>query len=345
MIVFKNDGVVPLEAFTTFGLSAKPGSTNPIGKFGTGLKYAVAITLRLGGTFTLWRDREEYVFYTKTIDFRGKEFAVVRMKKRVKGPKGIFSPWSYHKLPFTTELGSHWKPWMAVRELEANCRDENGQSFIFSDDKYPPLRYGGTTIIITCPEMQEAFENIDEIFMPKKELVFETDTVRVYEGESDYVYYRGMRVTDLRKPSLYTYEMKSVMLTEDRTSMYSFLDESNAHKALLGCEDRNVVDHILENFDDHWEEGMDWDDATKPKTSAAWYGGLASWSGGGGRFGTMRENLSTGLAKDKDVAIELEVGDWERILDILQDVGDRAADAIREQLEEEGWIDDDSGQD
>jgi hypothetical protein len=31
MIIFRNDGVVPIAAFTTFGMSAKPGSTNPNG--------------------------------------------------------------------------------------------------------------------------------------------------------------------------------------------------------------------------------------------------------------------------------------------------------------------------
>tara|TARA_R110000787_G_scaffold631_4_gene2336 strand:- start:164 stop:427 length:264 start_codon:yes stop_codon:yes gene_type:complete len=82
MLIFQNDGVLPIEGFTTFGMSAKPGSTNPIGKFGTGLKNAVAIILRLGGSITVWRGDLEYVFYTRSEDFRGKSFDKVRMKRR-----------------------------------------------------------------------------------------------------------------------------------------------------------------------------------------------------------------------------------------------------------------------
>lgn len=82
MILFENDGIVPIAAFTTFGLSAKPGSTNPIGKFGTGLKNAVAIILRLGGKVRLFRGLEEYEFYTREEEFRGQTFARVRMKRR-----------------------------------------------------------------------------------------------------------------------------------------------------------------------------------------------------------------------------------------------------------------------
>src|SRR4030066_94299 len=44
-ISFQNPGLIPLECITTFGLSAKD-TANPIGQFGTGLKYAISIILR-----------------------------------------------------------------------------------------------------------------------------------------------------------------------------------------------------------------------------------------------------------------------------------------------------------
>jgi hypothetical protein len=42
-LVFRTPGVLDLRALTTFGMSSKPNSTSPIGIFGTGLKYAVAV--------------------------------------------------------------------------------------------------------------------------------------------------------------------------------------------------------------------------------------------------------------------------------------------------------------
>lgn len=337
MLIFQNDGVLPIEGFTTFGMSAKPGSTNPIGKFGTGLKNAVAITLRLGGTFRVWRGLEEYVFYTKDEEFRGQTFARVRMKKR----KGLLARWKYETLPFTTQLGKHWEPWMAFRELEANTRDEeNGTTTSVGTDG--PLQYlpreATTLIAIECDEIEQAFADIDTIFLPEREPIFENDNVRIYDGASKHVFYRGMRVTDLRKPSLFTYEMKYVQLTEDRTSMYSFIDDSNMKKALLAWPDRDVIDKVVRESKDHHEESFDWDEKA-PEVSHAWHGALGV-SGLSPRFSTMRDNLQFGLAATEAVSIKMTVGEWEEVLICLLDAGQESVYSnLRKQMLKAGWKD------
>ena len=79
---FVTPGAFPLDAFTTFGTNVKPNTTTPIGHFGTGLKYAVAIALRLGGSVTLYTGGAEYGFYLEKKEFRGKVFNTVRMRSR-----------------------------------------------------------------------------------------------------------------------------------------------------------------------------------------------------------------------------------------------------------------------
>jgi len=332
MLVFQNNGVLPIEGFTTFGMSAKPGSTNPIGKFGTGLKNAVAIILRLGGTITVWRGLEEYVFYTKDVEFRGKTFSKVRMKRR----KGLL-PWKYEALPFTTELGQHWEPWMAFRELEANTRDEDGGSttFIGTDGPLEFLPREGTTLIaVDCEEIDDAYRDIDNIFLPEQTPLFEDDSVRIFEGENNHIFYRGMRVTDTRKPTLYTYEMKHVYLTEDRTSMNTFMDNENMMKALLACDLTAIARNIVHNSKSHHEEGFEWD-KKKPTVGGGWshalsYGSLSP------RFSTLRDNLNYGLGKAEDVNICLEVHEWEAVMSLLPH-DNTFREAIKDQLEEAGW--------
>ena len=124
-VVFTTPGLIPLEAFTTFGVNAKPNSTNPFGYFGTGLKYAIAVCLRNGCKVVLWRGDIKYTFYVSTKDFRGKDFDFVRMKKETRNFAGLWAS-SYTQLPFTLELGKNWELWQAFRELETNTRDENG---------------------------------------------------------------------------------------------------------------------------------------------------------------------------------------------------------------------------
>lgn len=78
IISFQNPGLIEPEAFTTFGVSAKEND-NPIGFFGTGLKYAIAIILRLGGKVEIWRGKNYYGFFPVTKEFRGNPVTYVGM--------------------------------------------------------------------------------------------------------------------------------------------------------------------------------------------------------------------------------------------------------------------------
>ncbi|CAM6031606.1 unnamed protein product [Sphagnum compactum] len=72
-IIFTNPGEIDVRAIVTFGVSAKE-TDNPIGYFGTGLKYAIAVLLRNSQEITIYSGTECYVFNTKTITVRGKEW-------------------------------------------------------------------------------------------------------------------------------------------------------------------------------------------------------------------------------------------------------------------------------
>ena len=45
MVVFENTGEIDILSISSFGVSVKEGDS-PIGFFGTGLKYAIAVLLR-----------------------------------------------------------------------------------------------------------------------------------------------------------------------------------------------------------------------------------------------------------------------------------------------------------
>ena len=83
-VVFKTPGLIDIRAFTVMGLSSKPNSDSPIGKFGTGLKMAIAVLVRNGIPVTLWIGRTKYTFRKKRIKFRGEEtFEQILMIKEV----------------------------------------------------------------------------------------------------------------------------------------------------------------------------------------------------------------------------------------------------------------------
>ena len=263
MLVFENKGLMPLEAATTFGINVKLGE-NPIGFFGTGLKYAIAVCLRLGGTFRLFLGETEYEFYVKEADFRGKDFGFIRMRKR----NGLMKRWSYSKLAFTTELGKHWEPWMAVRELESNTRDEDGWSSceeIYDSNgqrlQDQDIMSDHTHIEIDCAEMEYAYEH-ETIFMPEGlTLLTEYGGCEIYDAPSNHVFFRGLRVTDMNKPAMFTYNFTDrVTLTEDRTSKWPYSDQIHAMQALQSLTDVELLDKIMDAEEDScWEVGLPWD--------------------------------------------------------------------------------------
>lgn len=120
------------------GVSDK-NNTDSIGRFGTGLKYAIAGILRLGGKISIRHaNGTQETFTTVPVPARSKTFQAVHS--------------SIHgSLGFTTEMGKHWQPWMLYRELESNTIDEDGKTLETSTWKL-----GFTEIEVICEAYAQA---------------------------------------------------------------------------------------------------------------------------------------------------------------------------------------------
>lgn len=260
-VVFDTPGLIPLEAFTHFGVNAKPATKSPIGFFGTGLKYAIAVLVRENIPMTVWIGRHKYIFVKDEHDFRGKEFTFIALK-RDKG--GFFS--KVVQLPFTTELGKNWKLWQAFRELYANTLDENGQAQEVEDlELLAPGQFSKreqrTTIIVESDAFAEEFKKRGEIFdLEGWEEI--SPGVSIKKAASRHLYYRGMRVYDMPKDvhSIYTYNITSYLeLTEDRTLKNSWYAEYEIKQAIVTCHNKEVIQNILKGSDKTYEGRLDFD--------------------------------------------------------------------------------------
>jgi len=224
MIIFENPGVLDLKAITTFGVSVKT-TENPIGFFGTGSKYAVAILLRNGFSLKLITGGKEYKFSIKNQDFRGKEFGVIQMNDS--------------DLPFTTHLGANWESWMAFRELHCNASDEGGDSYC--TDSEPNYDDDRTYFVLDGPEANSLFEKKNEIILSEENRT-SLKFVEIVNKPSSFLYYRGIRVLKLPKQSLYTYNITgSLSLTEDRTVSGDWQINSYIANSIFACSDKNLI--------------------------------------------------------------------------------------------------------
>lgn len=243
-LTFRNPGLIEPAAITTLGVNAKEGDS-PIGFFGTGLKYTIAGVLRLGGTIRIWRGNTEYDFFADKAEIRGKEFSIVHMRS----PAGI------QPLGFTTDLGKTWEPWMFLRELHCNAKDEGGETV---EGHVGPLE-GWTTIHLTQPEIEHAWTHEKHLYFLDSTPFYETASVAFHERSGKTIFYQGINVGEHHsgKPWRYTPNLKAgLTLTENRTvdNQYNIDHEVAEMVATSTC--RELIEFYMETPDGYVEGGL-----------------------------------------------------------------------------------------
>ena len=202
-VIFENPGTLDPRALTIMGLNAKE-NTNPIGYFGTGFKYGVAIVLREGCNVTIQ-------------DGMGPDKVVKQIEQEFRGKK-YMSLWLRDKeLPFTTELGKNWKLWQAYREFKGNCDDEGGKVWV--DTTIPMRENNKTRIIISGDAFLKVHEERDMYFWNKAASEMLDDSNSRSLSNPGSLFYRGIKVGETMKETHYSYNIVDTQLelSEDRT--------------------------------------------------------------------------------------------------------------------------------
>lgn len=237
-VYFCNPGHLDLRALTVMGLNAKPNSGNPIGFFGTGFKYALAVCARIGADVKIRTNNRWYVLDKEYSDFRGKEFFMLMLRDLHTGEVT-------HNLPFTTELGKNWETWTVVRELGSNARDEGGDFYIepCEDD---------TTIIVEHDDIFDLAATRNSVFLDEPKLDCSDDprpNVTIHDVKTGAIFYRGIRVAKLLNntaTSMYTYNIiANTRLTEDRTLLSSHGALMEIGEAIAKCNDPQIIEKCI----------------------------------------------------------------------------------------------------
>lgn len=202
MVIFENEGLIDLDVVRLFGVSIKE-TNNPIGMFGTGLKYALAVLLRENCRITLYRGLNKHVLSAGLRTVRGRLVPTVQLDGQ--------------ELSFTLELGRNWQPWQAFRELYCNALDEEGGLCRRVMRAEP--REGATLIAVEGDAIEDAYDERYSIVLdPARRPICSAYDVEVYEGASDYIFYRGVRAYKPEHMPQFTYNLLGKQrLTEDRT--------------------------------------------------------------------------------------------------------------------------------
>lgn len=232
-IVFENPGEIDIRSISTFGVSVKEGD-NPIGFFGTGLKYAIAVLLRTGHKVAIYAGETIVQFAKRRDVVRGQEFEFVTMSVDGGEPTSI---------GFTTELGKQWELWMAYREIACNCKDEAGSAFRV---KGPVLPRPGFTQVVIAGDDFAAVHSTRQQYLLEDDPDLMVGTLEIRNRPSTAFFYRGVRVMELQHQSLMTYnETARVELTEDRTVKNQYMVNYQLARAMLESDNESLLHTII----------------------------------------------------------------------------------------------------
>lgn len=243
-VFFCNAEPIDLNAIAIMGVSVKTGD-NPIGYFGTGLKFSIATLLRTGHSVVLYRDDEQIEFSVRSETIRGETFNRVVMGDEPLG--------------FTTQLGRNWEPWQAYRELRCNCNDEGG---IIADER--PDGYFGTVFEIEGEAISQCHRSRREIFLDSPPLS-STGECEIHHGETGFAFYRGVRAHKHQSHAMFTYNiLDDVTLTEDRTIKNAWEVGYYASRAIAQSDDEDVIEATLMAERGTFESNLDYSNGGRP---------------------------------------------------------------------------------
>jgi hypothetical protein len=171
---------------------------------------------------------------------------------------------AYKPLPYTTEYGKFWQVWMTFRELESNTRDEAGETVYVEDGDVVGVD-GETRIVIDLPEYVAAWTFRDETFLPNATRIGVTGVEALKEGPRDKLYWRGLRVKDLPKPAVRTWNLIGPQkLTEDRTLQSEWSARYDIAMHVSQSDDEELIRDVICADAKYWEHRLDWPTLTAP---------------------------------------------------------------------------------
>ena len=207
-IHFVTETVIDPKCWSLIGVNAKPNSNNPIGQFGTGLKYAIAICMRKNWKLQINSVKnniaQKYDFNICEEPFRDEQVEVVYCNDL--------------PLPYTTHLGKHWDDWTVIRELLSNTMDENGKMIIEQDKKTPELKDNQTCITVESEQLYEIAKDINNYFLEKNHNVIAKNQhfELLPEKHAGKVFLKGILVGEIKDAKFGYNVTDKATLSEDR---------------------------------------------------------------------------------------------------------------------------------
>lgn len=209
-LMIENEGTLELTGLRLMGASSKREQAK-IGTFGTGWKYAAACILRHVPKFYACLGNTMVAVATTETTLRGQAHQEVCFA--VDDSPGVI------EAGFTTGLGPHWQPWMALRELISNGLDEGGLRVEVVDDVSSATDRTRVYVPFVEPFIQ-AWEARHKYFRldsePNEVVLPGLGRILPKQADGARFYKRGIFIKELEADAKHDYDFEEIELGEDR---------------------------------------------------------------------------------------------------------------------------------
>lgn len=241
----QNRGELDVRLIALMGATTKFTDDTKLGKFGTGLKYAISYFLRNEIEFRLFVGTEEVFFNIEKNEIGTNTFDEIYCNGK--------------SMNITTHYGHQWAAWEGVREIWSNAKDEGDQSYRKIDERAKiEGELGKTSFYIEMTkEIGEVFKNWGDYFLNGEVAIYEDENVAIYPNNGKYLrlYKNGILIESNKNyKSLFNYDLKHAELNELR--QYRGYHNSDIGLALLSSS-KEVISILLESIKGS-KESKDW---------------------------------------------------------------------------------------
>lgn len=247
-LTISNKGLLDVRLVSLMGGTTKRGNDYKIGRFGSGLKYALAWLVRNNVDFKIFIGHQEVQITTRTERIQGTDFDVLYIDGE--------------RTSISSSMGTDWEAWMIVREIFCNAIDEGDYERTITDE--PTGAEDRTTFCLQLIDgIKDTVDNWSDYFLYGTAPLYETKEFAIYPPGPHLSFYKNGVLIHRQKEStgVFNYDIKAAHINELREYKgYAVADLARIIKQL----DRQYVEMFLSKLTDgHYEYEMDY---------PSWYG-------------------------------------------------------------------------
>ncbi len=208
-LIVKNAGLIEPEDLYLIGSSTKRNSTDKIGMFGSGWKFALAWLLRNDCAPIIYRGQKEIKIDSTSKFHRDNLVKVITINDI--------------ETSLTTEMGMKWTGWMALREIISNAIDEGEYNLTTSwNPEINPERFDENTTTIFIPmnnDLAKVIQNYNNYFAFERTPNFENEVGRIFikeEASESIIYRKGIKCFEGMYKSIFDVDFHDIFIDENR---------------------------------------------------------------------------------------------------------------------------------